>query len=300
MDKLARKRVCQLFQYGWPQSKEIAKTMGVSRLSVFLDMIRAYREYHLWSNQYKKEGFYRLGDDARKEIGEKYKAANDSHDAWVRDKFENKAFLYKYTTRKWDVKPKWDIVRNDAYRKRYNMGKGCSVSTNVVLERNHFLNGTIKIGKNVLLSKNVYIDYSGEVVLSDDVKLSAGVTIESHLHEYKPGPSGMKYEAKPTKIVIGNGVWIGLGAIICESCDNIGRFAQIGAGAIVRNSVPPYSLVVGNPAKVVGFVFNPKEVEKFEMQHYPHLQPTDLNKFELDYNRLFINRIKDIKQFTKL
>ena len=151
IDSLARKRLFQLVQFGWPQSKVIAKDTGKSRVLIFFDMLLAYRKYHLWSNQYVKERWFLLEDDAQRELGKQYKNSNDRHDVWVRDKFENRKFLNKYTSRKWDLSEKKDKKRYEAYQNRYNIQEGGIVANNVVLERNHFLNGTIDIGKNVLL-----------------------------------------------------------------------------------------------------------------------------------------------------
>jgi acetyltransferase-like isoleucine patch superfamily enzyme len=52
-------------------------------------------------------------------------------------------------------------------------------------------------------------------------------------------------------IVVGDDVWIGFGAVILES-SNIGDGAVVAAGAVVRGDVPPYAIVAGVPAKVVG------------------------------------------------
>ena len=86
-------------------------------------------------------------------------------------------------------------------------------------------------------------------LLSDNVKVSAGVTIESHRHEFDPVKH--EYLAVPTGIVIEEGVWIGQRAIICEGVKRIGRYAQIGAGAVVIKDVPDGAIMAGVPAKVL-------------------------------------------------
>ena len=58
---------------------------------------------------------------------------------------------------------------------------------------------------------------------------------------------------------IGNDVWIGANALILPHVRTIGNGAVIAAGAVVNKDVPPYAVVVGNPARVVRFRF-PKEV----------------------------------------
>ena len=59
----------------------------------------------------------------------------------------------------------------------------------------------------------------------------------------------------PTGIDIGNDVWIGHHAVVLPSVRSIGDGAVIGAGAIVGRDVPPYAIVHGNPARVVGYRF---------------------------------------------
>jgi acetyltransferase-like isoleucine patch superfamily enzyme len=53
-------------------------------------------------------------------------------------------------------------------------------------------------------------------------------------------------------IVIGDDVWIGMGALILPGV-RIGNGAVIGAGAVVSGEIPEYSIVVGVPARVIGF-----------------------------------------------
>lgn len=69
--------------------------------------------------------------------------------------------------------------------------------------------------------------------------------------------SAERYLEKKTKI--GNDVWIGHSAFILGGL-KIGDGAIIGAHAVVAKDVPPYAIVVGNPAKVIGFRFTPDQI----------------------------------------
>ena len=62
-------------------------------------------------------------------------------------------------------------------------------------------------------------------------------------------------------VVIGNDVWVGRGAIILSGV-TVGDGAVIGAGAVVSRDVPPYSVVVGNPATVIRLRFTEQEIER--------------------------------------
>lgn len=58
-------------------------------------------------------------------------------------------------------------------------------------------------------------------------------------------------------LTIGHDVWIATGAVILPNCRNIGTGAVVGACAVVTKDVPPFGIVVGNPAKLIGYRFDP-------------------------------------------
>jgi acetyltransferase-like isoleucine patch superfamily enzyme len=244
--------------------------------------------------QYVRDDFWALNKEEREEKGNKYRVFNTKIDEWTVESYENRKFLCKWNSYRWELSGERYHKRLLAYTNRYNMGKNCIIHHDVVLERQHGLDGRIIIGNNVLLAKHVYIDYSGEVCISDNVKISAEVTIESHRHEFIPGSKESR--AIPTKILIEEGVWIGQKVIVCEEVKKIGRFAQIGAGSVVRNAVPPYSLVAGNPAKIVGFLYTPEEVDEFERDKYQDDEKTNIEIYRKQYDKYFINRISEIKK----
>lgn len=100
-------------------------------------------------------------------------------------------------------------------------------------------------------------------------------------------------------IVVDEDVWMGVNVTLMNGV-HIGRGCIIGGGSVVRNSTPPYSIVLGNPAKVVGFVFTPEEIVAHEKMLYPENERLPIELLENNYNKFFINRIADIKQFTRL
>lgn len=61
-------------------------------------------------------------------------------------------------------------------------------------------------------------------------------------------------------VTIGNDVWIGHGSMILSGV-TVGDGAIVGAGSVVRQDVPPYATVLGNPARVAGFRFSPEQIE---------------------------------------
>jgi virginiamycin A acetyltransferase len=64
-------------------------------------------------------------------------------------------------------------------------------------------------------------------------------------------------DPKDNPLHVENDVWVGLRAVILPNCRKIGNGSTIGAGAIVTKDVPSFSIVAGNPAKVIGYRFEP-------------------------------------------
>lgn len=258
-------------------------------------MMCCFMKYRMWTNQYVKENFHKRTVEERKEIGAKYLVSGKIRDAWQKDFRENRKFLIKYTNIKYE-KSSLREKRNRAYAERFHAGKNLFVEYDVNISRQHYLDGTISIGNNVILAKNVFIDYSGDLIIHDNVALANGVIIETHTHDinYSHG-RGVK-----GKLEVAEGVKILSRAYIADTCHSIGRYARIGAGSYVRSNVPPYAIVIGNPAKIIGFLYSPEEMVEFEKDKYPESERTPLDKYTQWYEKYFRNRTKEIKSFIKL
>ncbi len=103
----------------------------------------------------------------------------------------------------------------------------------------------LKIGNNVYINSNSLLMARGGITIEDDVLIAANVQLLSNNHD--------EYErqiltCKP--IHIKKGAWIGAGASILPGV-TIGKYAIVGAGAIVTKDVGDFEVVVGIPAKVV-------------------------------------------------
>jgi acetyltransferase-like isoleucine patch superfamily enzyme len=245
-------RIEQVLQYGWKDAAIISQEEGVrkGRWSIFCDMLLCYFRYNVWTNQYKKEKLYNLTGEARKSICLKYQGKNSKRDKWVAEYFKNRRFLNKWSSYKYETTQRLQERKLNAYRKRYDIGDYCHIEHDVLFERHHYLPGTIKIGNHVNLAKHVYIDYSGEVVIEDNVKLASGITIESHHRDLEAYVLGKDVNI-PTQLRICENAYIGTGAIILDSCNYIGKNARIGAGAVVTKDIPDNAVAVGVPAKVI-------------------------------------------------
>lgn len=100
-------------------------------------------------------------------------------------------------------------------------------------------------------------------------------------------------------VVVEEEVWIGANVTLLSGV-TIGRGSTIGAGAIIKNNIPPYSIVMGNPAKIIGFTFTPEEAAKHEELFYREEERIPVEVLEKNYERYLLKRTKEIREFTKL
>ncbi|WFB58111.1 hypothetical protein [Paenibacillus sp. BR1-192] len=109
----------------------------------------------------------------------------------------------------------------------------------------------IKDITKVFIAYNVTIDnMTPELIyIGNDVKITRNVTILSHFHPTET-IAGFYGELIKKTVVINDGVFVGVGAIILPGV-TIGKGAIIGAGAVVTKDVPEYTVVAGNPAKII-------------------------------------------------
>lgn len=87
---------------------------------------------------------------------------------------------------------------------------------------------------------------------------------------------------------IGHGVWFGNNTIVLSGCKNIGNGAIIGAGSVVTHDVPPYAIVVGNPAKILRYRLSPEQIERVEASQWWLLDKDQIN-----------DRIEDLLKLTE-
>jgi acetyltransferase-like isoleucine patch superfamily enzyme len=64
-------------------------------------------------------------------------------------------------------------------------------------------------------------------------------------------------------VIVEEDVWLAANVTLLSGV-NIGRGAIVGSGSVCRNEVPPYAIVLGNPAKIIGFKFSPEEIIQHE------------------------------------
>lgn len=137
------------------------------------------------------------------------------------------------------------------------IGQDCNICDHVFVEND------VSVGNRVTVKCGVQL-WDG-LQIEDDVFIGPNVTFTNDLF-----PRSKQYPESFTRTVIQAGASIGANATILPGI-SIGRNAMIGAGAVVTRSVPPNAIVVGNPARITGYV------NATERTAYP-VVPTNSNK----------------------
>jgi UDP-2-acetamido-3-amino-2,3-dideoxy-glucuronate N-acetyltransferase len=121
------------------------------------------------------------------------------------------------------------------------IGDKCNIGQNVVISPD------VVLGKNVKIQNNVSI-YTG-VICEDDVFLGPSMVFTNVINPR----SAVNRRGEYSQTIVRKGASVGANAtIVCGN--NIGCYALIGAGAVVTKDVPNYALLVGNPARQIGWV----------------------------------------------
>lgn len=112
----------------------------------------------------------------------------------------------------------------------------------------------------VYIAANVLIDttFPESVYIKNHVYVTRGAKVIAHTTFTRPTQAvvGVEYVVAP--VVLEEGCYIGVNAVILPSV-TVGKFAIVGAGAVVTKDVPPYTIVAGNPARQIGDVRKLKE-----------------------------------------
>jgi UDP-2-acetamido-3-amino-2,3-dideoxy-glucuronate N-acetyltransferase len=125
---------------------------------------------------------------------------------------------------------------------------GCQIGKNCNIGHNILVATTVKIGDNVKIQSNT--DVWQGVELQDYVFVGPSVVFTNVLNPRAEFP---KTKEQRLETLVKTGATIGANStIICGH--EIGKYAFIGAGAVITQNVNDYEIVVGNPAKVIGYM----------------------------------------------
>jgi UDP-2-acetamido-3-amino-2,3-dideoxy-glucuronate N-acetyltransferase len=153
---------------------------------------------------------------------------------------------------------------------------GCIIGDNCNIGQNVVVSPEVILGNNVKVQNNVSI-YTG-ITCEDDVFLGPSCVFTNVINPR----SAINRRSQYMKTHVGKGATIGANAtIVCGH--NIGKFAFIGAGAVVTRHVPDYALVVGNPSRQIAWMSEYGQRLKFDEEGIASC-PESGQKYMLDNN----------------
>ena len=156
------------------------------------------------------------------------------------------------------------------------IGENCNIGQNVVISPEVILGNNVKVQNNVSI-------YTG-VICDDDVFLGPSMVFTN----VNNPRSAITRRGQYLRTHVGKGATIGANAtIVCGH--NIGEYAFIGAGAVVTKDIPAYALVVGNPAKQLGWMSEYGHRLKFDTNGIA-ICPESHQEFKLEGKK--VKRIK--------
>jgi virginiamycin A acetyltransferase len=104
---------------------------------------------------------------------------------------------------------------------------------------------------------------------------------------FNPALGFVKGRLPRSPLTIGNDVWLGHNSIIMPSVGTIGDGAVVAAGAVVNKEVPPYAVVVGNPARIVRYRFDPATIERLLAEKWWEKSIEEIRPDAGEYSRAY-------------
>lgn len=129
---------------------------------------------------------------------------------------------------------------------RISIGKETHISMHVFISGYH-TKPHIRIGNNCVINRKVHLDGRSGISIGNNVNISFEVCVLTLGHDH----NSPKFDAVGAPVAVGDHVWIGARAMILPGV-TLGEGAVVAAGAVVTKDVPPYTVVAGVPAKIIG------------------------------------------------
>jgi acetyltransferase-like isoleucine patch superfamily enzyme len=131
---------------------------------------------------------------------------------------------------------------------KVHMGKGSSIAPTA----------TLRFGEHITIGSNTHVNHmcdiwashEGNIRIGNDVLFGPKVHINSANHNFKKGQLIREQYGEHADVEIGNDVWLGAHVVVLPGV-KIGEGSVVGAGSIITKDIPPYSVAVGSPAKVI-------------------------------------------------
>lgn len=172
-------------------------------------------------------------------------------------------------------------------------------------EKNIYLYEKAVIGRNAVIhadsAKFIMKKYCGAasgLVVSTGSHLSVVGCWRRDITEERKRELDHK-RATSRDVIVEEEVWLATNVVLMPGVV-VGRGSSIGAGSVLRRSVPPYSLVIGNPARVVGFRFTPEQIIEHERVLYNEDERLSMDLLENNYKKYFLDRRIEILKYLQI
>ncbi len=182
-----------------------------------------------------------------------------------------------------------------------HIGKNSHIHTPSIVSRgveNIYLGDYCKIDWG-----NTLYCYNSKFVMKSHSAAAVGLTVVTGNHHGKVGQwqnDSSNDELVGKDVIVEEDVWMGANVTLIAGAV-VGRGSRLGTGTVLAGKqIPPYSIVVGNPAKIVGFRFTPEEIIEHEKILYPESERLSIDVLEKNYEKFFLKRLKEIKEHTKI
>ena len=173
--------------------------------------------------------------------------------------YYNSIISKKIQTRGLSIHPSANLIGLTHMKIGINFFAGKHLRLEAILEhKGHKYTPQIIIGDNVIVVDFVHIGATNHVEIGDNVLMGSNIYISDHNHGIYSGknqtspniPPVDRHVSSGSKVVIGDNVWIGEFVSILPGV-TIGRGSIVGANSVVTKDIPPFSIAVGTPAKVI-------------------------------------------------
>jgi maltose O-acetyltransferase len=166
-----------------------------------------------------------------------------------------------YVTNRWIAGLPSHYLRNAWYRRVLRV----SIAPKGAIHQGaHFTSrGRVEIGTGTTLDRNAWLDGRGGLFIGDHVATGPGVMFLTADHD----PQCPQFSGRLEPVRVGDRAWLGARALVLPGV-TIGEGAIVAAGAVVTRDVPPYAIVGGVPARIIGQREGPMSYE-FDSQRQP-------------------------------
>lgn len=153
-----------------------------------------------------------------------------------------------------EIMARWNrsVTFDDELFDRWERAKFLGFGEGTSIYQDSLVVGDVKVGKNTWVGPFTILDGSGGLEIGDNCSISSGVHIYSH-DTVKRRVSGGVHEIERGKTKVGSSCFIGPLSVIKKGV-SIGDHSVIGALTFVNKDIPPYSIAVGVPCRIVGKV----------------------------------------------